>query len=35
MRKWGDFDLMSDKDVSRTFGDKEFVKNRGHLGESW
>ena len=25
----------SDKDVSGSFGDKEFVKNRGSLGESW
>ena len=26
---------LSDKDVSGYFGDKEFVRNRGSLGESW
>ena len=26
---------LSDRDVSGSFGDKEFVKNRGSLGESW
>ena len=26
---------LSDKDVSGSFGDKVFVKNRGSLGESW
>ena len=26
---------LSDKDVSGSFGDKEFVKNRGSLGQSW
>ena len=26
---------LSDKDVSGSFGDKKFVKNRGSLGESW
>ena len=26
---------VSDKDVSGSFGDNEFVKNRGSLGESW
>ena len=26
---------LSDKDVSGSFGGKEFVKNRGSLGESW
>ena len=30
MRKWGS---LSDKDVSGSFGDKEFVKNRGFLAE--
>ena len=27
--------LSDNKDVSGSFGDKEFVKNRGSLGESW
>ena len=32
-QKWGS---LSDKDhVSGSFGDKEFVKNRGSLGDSW
>ena len=26
---------LSDKDVSGSFGNKECVKNRGSLGESW